>query len=748
MEGGFQSEGLVLERRDTRSSSKPVVFASPRIGRVAVWCARMLAGVAVAYAIYVSIWAYANVVVPLYWDQWDNQSAYLAYTANPGGWMRWLFALHNEHRITIPRLFFLADVHVFGGSNRFLVLSILVVQGLCAWLGVRLVGRYVSRSGIVFPLLVAFVAILCFAACQMENFTWGFQIQFVLVFFFGLLAFYFGQSPDGNGSAAWMRYILALVAGVAACLSMANGLLVLPVLGAVVFLSGGGWGRALAAWSLGAIMGWWHLSSGQSSVHLDVSNAWSMDVVWSMANYLLVYLGNPVRGDSLVLGRVLALCALVWNSFVIARLVFGRRKDPVVWVFVGMILFVVGSAFLTAFGRHELSMLQATSGRYSTPAVHFWMHTGLLAAWLCFGINRQSRRRCRWFGVPSGALVCYYAIYLLTHQQGYFDHYSGFKKRSDIAMEALRQDVHDPDYSGVLYPRMQDMRAVLGWMRTEGPMAEQYRPQEFDGGSVNQVAVDWEWTEVLVTKTMGLVDPEASRGEFRGVLRMDRAYVPSSLVFIVDQSVLGSGGVISEVDATRPEAGLWEVHGHWNALPSKGQTISVWIKLDREGYATGEMEFSGAEATDRGNVVPFASIDGLPTLPFEVVHQDGAWAVNGCFPAVLNVPTLGAVWGSWNGADAHTGKMSIRVILPRGARELILPFITGPGKPCVAVRARDSGYKGSRVEIEPESMPEEWQALVFDLRSLDLSDDVVEIEMNESGTEWGQWAAFATPRAR
>ncbi len=715
---------------------------------LAIWCARLLAGVAVAYALYVAIWAYANAVVPLYWDQWDNQNAYLAYNANPGGWMRWLFALHNEHRITIPRLFFLADVQVFGGSNRFLVFSILAVQGLCAWLGVRLVGRYVSRRGIVFPLLVGSIALLCFAACQMENLTWGFQIQFVLVFFFGLLAFYFGQSPDGNRSAGWMRYTLALVAGVAACLSMANGLLVLPVLGAVALLSGGGWGRVLAAWSLGAIMGWWHLSSVQSPLHLEASNAWSMDEVWSMANYLLVYLGNPVRGESLVLGRVLALCALVWNSIVIARLVFGRRKDPVAWVFVGMILFVVGSGFLTAFGRHDMSMLQATSGRYSTPAVHFWMHTGLLAAWLCCGINRQSRRRGRWFGVPSGALVCYYAIYLLTHQQGYFDHYSGFKKRSDIAMEALRQDVHDPDYSGVLYPRMQDMRPVLGWMRTEGSMAELYQPQEFDAGSVNPVAVDWEWTEVLVTKTVGLVDPDAMRGVFRGVLRMDPSYVPCSLVFIVDQSVLGSGGVISMVDATRLEAGLWEVHGHWNRLPPKGQKISVWIKLDREGYATGEMEFSGAEAPDRGNVVTFSSIDGLPTLPFEVVHQDGAWAVNGCFPAVLNVPSLGEVWGSWNGADANTGRISIRVKIPVGAREMILPFITGPGKPCVTIRVGALAGNGPGMKIEPEGLPEDWYALVLHVGDMPGIGDSAEIELDESGKEWGQWAAFASPRFR
>ena len=120
---------------------------------LAIWCARLLAGVAVAYALYVAIWAYANAVVPLYWDQWDNQNAYLAYNANPGGWMRWLFALHNEHRITIPRLFFLADVHVFGGSNRFLVFSILAVQGLCAWLGVRLVGRYVSRMVFCFEVM-------------------------------------------------------------------------------------------------------------------------------------------------------------------------------------------------------------------------------------------------------------------------------------------------------------------------------------------------------------------------------------------------------------------------------------------------------------------------------------------------------------------------------------------------------------------------------------------------------------------
>ncbi|MBN2235018.1 MAG: hypothetical protein JW706_07700, partial [Opitutales bacterium] len=700
------------------------------------------------YAVYVAIWAYANAVVPLYWDQWDNQSAYLAYNAKRGGWLRWLFALHNEHRITIPRLLILADAHVFGGSNRFLVLSILSVQGLCAWLGVRLAGRYVSRSGIVFPLLVAFVAILCFAACQMENFTWGFQIQFVLVFVIGLLAFYLGRSPDGKCPAGRMRYMLALVAGVAACLSMANGLLVLPVLGVVVWLAGGGWGRVFAAWSLGAIMGWWHLSSVQEPFHLDALSSWSIDDLSSMANYLLVYLGNPVRGDSLVLGRVLAFFALVWNSIVFARLVIGRRKDPVAWVFVGMILFVLGSALLTAVGRHELSMLQATSGRYSTPAVHFWMHTGLLAAWMGVGGSQHNERHSRFLWVPGGVLVCFYSVYLLTHQQGYFDHYSEFKKRSDIAMEAVRQDVHDPDYSGVLYPRMQEMRTVLRWMRTDGPMAELYQPQKFEMGSVNQVAVDWAWTEVKVTKAKGLVDPNATRGVFRGFMRMDPRFVPSSFVFLAGGAVLGRGSVIPEAEASVPKDGEWEVHGHWNTFPAKGQKIPVWIKLDREGYATGEMEFSGAEAPDRGNVVTLDSIDGLPTLPFEVVHQDSAWALNGCFPSVLNVPSLGEVWGSWNGADVHTGKITIRVDLPQNTRQLILPFITGPGKPCVTIRMGASQDREPSQPIEPESLPEEWWALVLDLSDIESYDGFVEIELDEFGKEWGQWAAFATPRVR
>jgi hypothetical protein len=66
----------------------------------------------VSAAIYAVVDQYSPV---LNWDQWSSYDVHAL--------MNNLFAQHNEHRILIPRLFFVIDLHYFDGNNKFLLAS-------------------------------------------------------------------------------------------------------------------------------------------------------------------------------------------------------------------------------------------------------------------------------------------------------------------------------------------------------------------------------------------------------------------------------------------------------------------------------------------------------------------------------------------------------------------------------------------------------------------------------------------------
>jgi len=77
-----------------------------------------------------AICASAYIVVSTYsalphWDEW----AFFDHLATGKAWsLQWLWAQHNEHRFFVPKLFFLADVQFFHGTQKFLLASIFLIQ--------------------------------------------------------------------------------------------------------------------------------------------------------------------------------------------------------------------------------------------------------------------------------------------------------------------------------------------------------------------------------------------------------------------------------------------------------------------------------------------------------------------------------------------------------------------------------------------------------------------------------------------
>src|SRR5271166_4820451 len=200
---------------------------------------RLLAAVLFVFALFI-VFSMAIIQRRAYsalpWgDMWDYWIWYLK--PHPNLLIK-LFALHNEHRIVVARLFFIADQMFFRGRAIFVFVSIFVIQFFHAILLCRLAYlAHPHRKALsVFMGSTAFVCL--FSAEQYTNFTWSFQIQFVAVYFAvtgalaSLMVFarLLANEPPASERRRWLWLGITILAGIIATYSMANGLLVWPSL--------------------------------------------------------------------------------------------------------------------------------------------------------------------------------------------------------------------------------------------------------------------------------------------------------------------------------------------------------------------------------------------------------------------------------------------------------------------------------------------------------------------------------------
>src|SRR5262249_23524329 len=147
-----------------------------------------------------------------------------------------LWRQHNEHRILFPRLFILADLLLFKGRNLFLFISILALQALHCSIFWRQMKKEEGLSSAEKLFLWSVFVLLFFSAGNLENFTWAFQVSFVLMFLVSTISI---QSLLESAEAwksrrlsrayyAWLA--ISIVAAMIASYSLSNGILIWPAL--------------------------------------------------------------------------------------------------------------------------------------------------------------------------------------------------------------------------------------------------------------------------------------------------------------------------------------------------------------------------------------------------------------------------------------------------------------------------------------------------------------------------------------
>lgn len=395
-----------------------------------------------------------------FWDMWDGSLSF--YMDLQGGNREALVRPHNEHRIILSRLLFLLDFELFGGKSAFLItvnyLLVFTMAGLFWNILYNLHADKISRpASMVFSV---FITALLFFWTQHENFTWGFQSQFLLSPLL-MLASLMALSRDQGTNSNRTVFIIACLMGVLNCGTMANGLLTLPAL----FVAG--WllrlpvlklaiiaTLAVAMFALyfsGPVM-----SASEGSPSQLIGNLPKILVYW------FCYLGSPLYeplGGGLIAGAMAGAAGMALVGLYALTAIHGLagkdhdRTKIVLFVFIG---FILHTGILTAIGRVDLGLPSAVSSRYTTPALLAW------ASLLCLYsplILRQFENKSP-HRIAALSMTAALTLGMLSYQTAALkvDRERAFAQR--IAMLALELGINDRLFISSVYPAPERALAI------------------------------------------------------------------------------------------------------------------------------------------------------------------------------------------------------------------------------------------------------------------------------------------------
>ena len=309
-----------------------------------------------------------------FWDEWEYM---LILPKSYDGTLSLsdLFALHNEHRLFFPRIIMLGlarlthwnMVYETGAAAVFAAGAF----GLVLW-QLRATGRALGRDLV---LLAPVLSLVHFSLSQWQN--WFMPCQFLM--FFNLLAVVGTVMVLSRPELGWRHMAGALVLGIVASYSFANGLSVWPIGVLCLMVAAGGtrrWTYASAWCVLGAIVVALYFRGYESPAYHP--SPWeTLREPWRYVVYMLQYLGAPVvnyDGYGAAAGGLVGLTILVACSYVLIPRVGARALAPY-W---GLALYAICGAATTGFGRLNFGMDQAMSSRYITVGNLLWVCDAVL----------------------------------------------------------------------------------------------------------------------------------------------------------------------------------------------------------------------------------------------------------------------------------------------------------------------------------------------------------------------------------
>jgi hypothetical protein len=322
---------------------------------------------------------YSNVPFGDQWDSWLAMNPELDSLKLSSFWQQ-----HNEHRMFLGKILFYFDFLLFNGNAAPLIIAnILIVLTTLGFFFIYIWKissiRFLSVRNALG--LSAAIGVLLLSTMQNENFSWAFQGTFFLASLLPFTAFIAGFKFVQTQAIKY--FLLSWAISFGAMGTLASGLLVSACLvlmyliahqrKKLMFIS-------IGLTSLQFLVYFYRYREAHSSpISVLVHNP------EFIAKYVSLYLGSPtlyifneINKPLVIILTLIYICTV---SIVFIR-TYKRNNSPLSATVIPftMAIYIFCVAILSAGGRFEFGLLQATSSRYTTMSLTGWCCILLLAA--------------------------------------------------------------------------------------------------------------------------------------------------------------------------------------------------------------------------------------------------------------------------------------------------------------------------------------------------------------------------------
>ncbi len=661
-----------------------------------------------------------------YWDMWDSTLNFVIKVSD-GDWRAW-WAQHNEHRIVLSRLLFWADNNWFGGLSILLIMTNYFIVGVSAFVLFRILHAYTYKviNKDIQLVIGFFIVSWLFQWMQSQNFIWGFQSQFLLVQLLPLCSLYYLSKSISFDLTSRASFLIACLFGVLSVGTMANGLIVLPLMLVYVILYKQSKCRIVTLGVLTLASSYFYLIDYVSpGGHGSLIKTITHDPV-GLARYSLTYLGSPfhylVNGFTKGLfAQFAGLVFIVLFLGVIKKSLNSIRQTPLKFALIFYIAFIVVTSIVTGGGRLIFGVQQALDSRYTTPAIMAWATLLILYSPFIPALIQRS-------GKLGKILIIFFCLAIFAQQVKALRSESQLNFLKRVAGLALALNIPDSDRIGAVYPSAQGALTIAESAKGRNLSFFAIEPyRSINEPIIKDLSVD------NLGECIGYID---------------------AVEFVKDYPKFGrvSGWIFNSKSKSAPEYVEFlnqnnEVVGY-SVVGSRRSDLKESIsasavKAGFEGYI--DLNQGGRLITMRGkNGGCLTQPLILPIKPFIAIEDNPGWEKT---KITVNQIQSG---NQWIGADFERSEFKgmsvygtyIKGDLDKGSIELRVR----PGDRLFYRSGPISGAQMLEIPVQNVSVvlprAEKWIALEFNSLLNPSGHDAL-IKITDKGSNWGEWSAIA-----
>ena len=296
-----------------------------------------------------------------------------------------LFAQHNEHRPFFPRLIWITLSEFTNYNvNAELWVNLLIAAGTFVFVADRSIKMWARLEISPPPFLIPLMSLLVFNLGQRESWLQGFQT----IMFLGTACVIIGVFMLAENSS-WRNFLAAIVLGIIATYSMANGLLYWLIGLVIIFITTSKKMRfiRIALWlflsgmSVGLFLTGWG-----SGGNLNLGYVFTHILEWSV--WILNFLGAPIMTLSYAAWVFGSISVVLYILIIVGVIRTGQWRLLIPYF--AIVFFILVTSLSISLGRMELGMNQSVVPRYLTMSVWYWV--SLLALLPLLNIKRLYQR--------------------------------------------------------------------------------------------------------------------------------------------------------------------------------------------------------------------------------------------------------------------------------------------------------------------------------------------------------------------